>query len=135
MLSKRTKYGIKAMVYLARKGHQDPVNIAEISENENISRKFLESILLTLKKNGILGSKKGKLGGYYLLKRPSEIKMSSVLRILEGPIAMVPCVSLNFYEKCEDCPDEDICTVNALMAEVRDSTLGILNNNTLADLV
>ena len=135
MLSKRTKYGIKAMVYLARKGQQDPVNIAEISEKENISRKFLESILLTLKKNGILGSKKGKFGGYYLLKSPSEIKMSSILRILEGPIAMVPCVSLNFYEKCEDCPDEDICTVNALMTEVRDSTLGILNNNTLADLV
>ena len=123
------------MVYLARKGHHDPVNIAEISDNENISRKFLESILLTLKKNGILGSKKGKFGGYYLLKHPSEIKMSSILRILEGPIAMVPCVSLNFYEKCEDCPDEDICTVNALMTEVRDSTLGILNNNTLADLV
>jgi Rrf2 family protein len=135
MLSKRTKYGIKAMVYLARKEHQDPVNIAEISQKENISRKFLESILLTLKKNGILGSKKGKLGGYYLLKQPSEIKMSSILRILEGPIAMVPCVSLNFYEKCEDCPDEDICTVNALMKEVRDSTLGILNNNTLADLM
>ena len=135
MLSKRTKYGIKAMVYLARKEHQDPVNIAEISENENISRKFLESILLTLKKNGILGSKKGKYGGYYLIKNPSEIKMSSILRILEGPIAMVPCVSLNFYEKCEDCPDEDVCTVNALMAEVRDSTLGILNNNTLADLI
>ncbi len=123
------------MVYLARKEHQDPVNIAEISQKENISRKFLESILLTLKKNGILGSKKGKLGGYYLLKQPSEIKMSSILRILEGPIAMVPCVSLNFYEKCEDCPDEDICTVNALMKEVRDSTLGILNNNTLADLM
>jgi Rrf2 family protein len=135
MLSKRTKYGIKAMVYLARKGQHDPVNIAEISENENISRKFLESILLTLKKNGILGSKKGKFGGYYLLKEPSEIKMSSILRILEGPIAMVPCVSLNFYEKCEDCPNEDICTVNALMTQVRDSTLGILNNNTLADLI
>ncbi len=61
--------------------------------------------------------------------------MSSILRILEGPIAMVPCVSLNFYEKCEDCPNEDICTVNALMTQVRDSTLGILNNNTLADLI
>ena len=135
MLSKRTKYGIKALVYLARKEENTPINIAEISTHENISRKFLESILLTLKKNGILGSKKGKTGGYYLIKRPAEVKMSSVLRILEGPIAMVPCVSLNFYEKCDDCPDEDICTVNALMREVRDSTLSILNDNTLADLV
>ncbi len=135
MLSKRTKYGIKALVYLARKEESTPINIAEISTHENISRKFLESILLTLKKNGILGSKKGKTGGYYLIKKPSEVKMSSVLRILEGPIAMMPCVSLNFYEKCDDCPDEDICTVNALMREVRDSTLSILNDNTLADLV
>ncbi len=135
MLSKRTKYGIKALVYLARKEESTPINIAEISTHENISRKFLESILLTLKKNGILGSKKGKTGGYYLIKKPSEVKMASVLRILEGPIAMVPCVSLNFYEKCDDCPDEDICTVNALMREVRDSTLSILNDNTLADLV
>ena len=135
MLSKRTKYGIKALVYLARKEEDTPINIAEISNHENISRKFLESILLTLKKNGILGSKKGKAGGYYLIKKPSDVKMSAVLRVLEGPIAMVPCVSLNFYEKCDDCPDEDICTVNSLMREVRDSTLGILNDNTLADLV
>ncbi len=135
MLSKRTKYGIKALVYLARKEEDTPINIAEISTHENISRKFLESILLTLKKNGILGSKKGKTGGYYLIKKPSDVKMSAVLRILEGPIAMVPCVSLNFYEKCDDCPDEDICSVNSLMREVRDSTLGILNDNTLKDLV
>lgn len=135
MLSKRTKYGIKALVYLARKDKNIPTNIAEISESENISRKFLESILLTLKKSGILGSKKGKTGGYYLIKEPLEVKMSTVLRVLEGPIAMVSCVSLNFYEKCEDCPNEDVCTVNALMRDVRDSTLDVLNGKTLADLV
>ena len=135
MLSKRTKYGIKALVYLARKDKNIPINIAEISKSENISRKFLESILLTLKKSGILGSKKGKTGGYYLIKEPSEVKMSTVLRVLEGPIAMVSCVSLNFYEKCDDCPNEDVCTVNALMKDVRDSTLSILNDKTLANLV
>ena len=135
MLSKRTKYGIKALVYLARKDDYSPINIAEISESENISRKFLESILLTLKKSGILGSKKGKTGGYYMIKEPSEVKMSTVLRVLEGPIAMVSCVSLNFYEKCDDCPNEDVCTVNALMRDVRDSTLSVLNGKTLADLV
>ena len=98
MISKKTKYGIKALTFLARQGNNKPIQIASISENENISQKFLESILLTLRKNGFLGSKKGRGGGYYLLKDPKEIKMASIMRILEGPIAMVPCVSLNFYE-------------------------------------
>ncbi|MBR9758621.1 MAG: Rrf2 family transcriptional regulator [Algicola sp.] len=135
MLSKKTKYGLKALTYLARQEGDKPVQISEISEHENISRKFLESILLTLRKNGFLGSKKGKTGGYYLLKDPKDIKMAAVMRILEGPIAMVPCVSLNFYEKCDDCPDENTCSVNKLMLEVRDSTLNIFNNKSLADLI
>ncbi len=95
----------------------------------------MESILLTLRKTGILGSKKGKGGGYYLIKEPKEILMTDVMRILEGPIAMVPCVSLNFYEKCEDCPNEGTCSVHKLMLQVRDSTLEIYRNNTLADIV
>lgn len=135
MLSKKTKYGIKAMIYLAKQDDKLPVGIGTISKSENISHKFLESILLSLKKNGFLGSKKGKTGGYYLIKEPKEIKMSAIMRILEGPIAMVPCVSLNFYEKCEDCPDENICAVHNLMLEVRDSTLQIFNNKTLFDLI
>lgn len=135
MLSKKTKYGIKAIVHLARQIDNTPVQIGTISKAENISQKFLESILLTLKKNGLLGSKKGKTGGYYLIKDPEEIKMATVMRILEGPIAMVPCVSLNFYEKCDDCPDETICAVHNLMLEVRDSTLQIFNNKTLSDLI
>jgi len=135
MLSKKTKYGLKALTYLAKQDRELPVQISVISEAENISLKFLESILLTLKKNHVLGSKKGKGGGYYLLKDPSEIKMSLVMRILEGPIAMVPCVSLNFYEKCSDCPDETLCGVHHLMTDVRDSALRIFNHKTLADLV
>ncbi|SDR68177.1 transcriptional regulator, BadM/Rrf2 family [Polaribacter sp. KT25b] len=134
MLSKKTKYGIKALTYLARQENKTPVSIATISKSESISLKFLESILLTLRKNGLLGSKKGKGGGYYLLKEPSEIQMTVVMRILEGPIAMVPCVSLNFYEKCDDCPDENICAVNKLMMQFRDSSLQIFRNTTLADL-
>ncbi|TVZ57264.1 BadM/Rrf2 family transcriptional regulator [Lutibacter sp. Hel_I_33_5] len=134
MLSKKTKYGIKALTYLARQEDRNPVQIATISKSENISLKFLESILLTLRKNGFLGSKKGKGGGYYLLKEPSEIKMTSVMRVLEGPIAMVPCVSLNFYEKCDDCPDENLCAVHKLMIQVRDNTLEIFRNTSLADL-
>ncbi|MFQ3181615.1 MAG: Rrf2 family protein [Polaribacter sp.] len=134
MLSKKTKYGIKALTFLGRQENNTPVAIASISKSENISLKFLESILLTLRKNGILASKKGKGGGYYLLKSPSEIPMTDVMRILEGPISMVPCVSLNFYEKCDDCPDENACSVHKLMIQVRDNTLEIFRNTSLADL-
>ena len=134
MLSKKTKYGIKALTFLGRQEDNTPIAIASISKSENISLKFLESILLTLRKNGILASKKGKGGGYYLLKSPSEIPMTDVMRILEGPISMVPCVSLNFYEKCDDCPDENACAVHNLMMQVRDNTLDVFRNTSLADL-
>ena len=134
MLSKKTKYGIKALVYLAKQEKRLPVQISTISQAENISQKCLESIFLTVKKNGILGSKKGKGGGYYLLKDPKEVPMTSVMRLLEGPIAMVPCVSLNFYEKCDDCPDENACAVHKIMIKVRDNTLEIFRNTSLADL-
>lgn len=135
MLSKKTKYGLKALTFIARRPDNKPVAIATIAKSENISQKFLESILLTLRKSGFLGSKKGKGGGYYLFKDPKEINMSSVMRILEGPIAMVSCVSLNFYEKCDDCPDEKACAVHKLMIEVRDSSLKIFNNRSLSDLI
>ncbi len=134
MLSKKTKYGLKALTYIAKSEGDSPVQVGEISKSENIPQKFLESILLTLRKSGFLGSKKGKHGGYYLIKKPSDIKMADVMRVLEGPIAMVPCVSLNFYEKCDDCPDEHECSVHKLMVQVRDNTLYVLRNNTLADL-
>lgn len=135
MLSKRTKYGLKALTYIARQETGEMVQIGTIASEENIPHKFLESILLTMKKSGFLGAKKGKGGGYYLRKEADEIKMTDVIRTLEGPIAMLPCVSLNYYEKCDDCPDEDKCSVHKLMIQVRDNTLHILRNNTLADLV
>jgi len=134
MLSKKTKYGIKALAYIARKKDRKPVQASEISESENISQKFLESILLELRKSGFLGSKKGKGGGYYLIKEPVEIRMTAVIRVLEGPIAMVPCVSLNYYEKCNDCPDEKTCSVHKLMIQLRDASLNVLGENTLEDI-
>ena len=134
MLSKKTKYGIKALTFLARQKDQTPIQIAEIAKSESISIKFLESILLLLRHSGYLGSKKGKGGGYYLIKDPKEINMAHVYRILEGPIALLPCASHNFYEKCEDCKDEASCAVRKLMMEVRDNTLMILENNTLASI-
>jgi len=135
MLSKKTKYGIKALTFIARHDKDTKVQVATIAKSENISHKFLESILLTLRKAGILGAKKGKGGGYYLLQEPSDVQMTKVIRTLEGPIALVPCVSLNFYEKCDDCPDEQHCAVHKLMIQVRDNTLRVLRNTTLADLV
>ncbi|MCB0456569.1 MAG: Rrf2 family transcriptional regulator [Flavobacteriaceae bacterium] len=135
MISHKTKYGFKALCNLARRESNDPVQISVIAEEENISLKFLESILLTLKKAGFLGAKKGKGGGYYLLDDTRSTPVASFYRVLEGPIAMVPCVSLNFYEKCEDCPDENLCSVHSLMIQVRDNTLSILENTTLNDFV
>lgn len=135
MLSKKTKYGLKALVYLAKYTQGKPVPIGRISESENISQKFLESILLDLRKYGLLGSKKGKSGGYYLLKPASEIKMTEVIRVLEGPIAMVSCVSLNFYEPCSDCEDEASCSIRLLMLQVRDKALEVYRNSTLEDLL
>lgn len=134
MLSKKTKYGLKALTFIARSEEDAPVQVSAIAKSEHIPQKFLESILLTLRKAGILGSKKGKHGGYYLRSAPAEIKMTDVMRVLEGPIAMVPCVSLNYYEKCDDCPDEHTCSVHKLMIEVRDSTLKVFRNKTLSDL-
>jgi Rrf2 family protein len=94
----------------------------------------LESILLLLRNSGFLGAKKGKGGGYYLIKDPKEISMAKVYRILEGPIALLPCASHNFYEKCDDCDDETTCAARRLMTQVRDNTLKILESNTLADI-
>ena len=133
MISKKTKYGLKAITYIARNQDQ-MVPIAQIAEEENIPHKFLESILLLLKKSGFLGSKKGKGGGYYLRKEASEIYMTDLMRILEGPIAPVACVSLNYYEKCDDCVDEKSCSLNKLMIQVRDANLNVFRNTTLEDL-
>lgn len=135
MLSKRSKYAIKALVALARKYEKGPVLISQIAEEEKIPKKFLEAILLDMKKHGILGSKKGAGGGYYLIKTPSEVHLSNVLRLTDGPIALIPCVSLNFYEKCEECIDERTCGLRDVAADVRDASLRILTKTTVEDLL
>lgn len=133
MLSKRTQYALKALGYLAVKYGEGPVLIAEIAQSKKIPMKFLENILLELKQKGILLSKKGKGGGYYLGIPPDDVKLTTVFRILEGPIAMLPCVSLNFYKKCEDCNEED-CGINSVFTEVRDSVLKVLDKKSLNDI-
>ena len=133
MLSKKTQYALQALSYLVEKDSDDPILIAEIASQKNIPIKFLENILLELRKAGFLESKKGKHGGYFFAQAPEKIKLSSIFRIIEGPIALLPCVSLNFYEKCADC-NEKKCGINKVMAAVRDNTLAILDNKTVADL-
>ena len=135
MLTKKTKYGLKAMVYLAKNANGQPVLISEIATKENIPLKFLEGILLDLKKNGLLASKKGKGGGYFLEKPAESISIAAIIRVLDGPIALLPCVSLNYYEKCEDCRDEETCSLNRVMVQVRDKTLKVLERQSLKDLV
>lgn len=134
MLSKKTQYAFKALTFMAEQKHVGPFLIAEIAEKKKIPLKFLESILLELKKAGILNSKKGKGGGYYFNAEPSSINLATVMRLIEGPIALLPCVSLHFYEKCSDC-NEKKCGLNKIMIKVRDKTLSILENQTIEDLV
>ncbi|MCC5944381.1 MAG: Rrf2 family transcriptional regulator [Bernardetiaceae bacterium] len=135
MLSKKVKYAIKALLYLANKEAQKPVLISEIAEKEQMPRKFLEQILLELRNAGILSSKKGKGGGYYLRKAAAEISLVSIVRLIDGPIAPTPCVSLNFYEKCEDCIDETSCLMRHVMVEIRDANLKVLENTTIASML
>jgi Rrf2 family protein len=135
MLSKKTKYAFHALTYLGKHRDQKTVLIQDISEEYGISHKFLENILLELKKAGFLGSKKGKGGGYYLIKDPKDIPLSKVIRLLDGPIALLPCVSLNYYEPCAECKDEAKCGLKNVMIQVRDEMLNVLENKTLADIL
>ncbi|UTW62034.1 Rrf2 family transcriptional regulator [bacterium SCSIO 12741] len=135
MISKKTKYALLALGYLAEKYDQGPQLISEIAVETKIPKKFLEAILLELKKIGVLSSKMGKGGGYYLRKPPSDVGLAKIIRFMNGPIAMLPCVSLNFYEKCDECTSEKECGLNKVMIEVRDTTLKVLENKTVADLI
>ncbi|MFT3824269.1 MAG: Rrf2 family transcriptional regulator [Chitinophagaceae bacterium] len=133
MLSKKAQYAFKALMYMAEKKDNQPVLIAEISKKKKIPLKFLENILLELKKAGVLDSKKGKGGGYFFKVSPKEISMAKIMRLIDGPIAMLPCVSLYFYERCKNC-DEKQCGLHDMMINVRDATLKILEKKTVADI-
>lgn len=135
MLSKKTKYALHALTFLAREKEDAPLLIVDIAKGTNTPRKFLEAILLDLKKNGFLGSKMGKGGGYYLIKDAADIKLSAIIRLFDGPIAYVPCVSLNYYESCDECEDEATCGLHRLMLDVRDETLKLLENKSIQDIV
>jgi Rrf2 family protein len=135
-LSKRGEYGLRAMIQLAHpapEGGLAVLQIAQISELEKIPVKFLEQILLTLKNAGLLQSKRGVTGGYYLAKAADEIMLGQIVRILDGPLAPIRCVSQMAYEPC-GCPDESSCGLRMVMGDVRNAIADILDNTSLADV-
>jgi Rrf2 family protein len=134
MLSKKCQYALHALIHLAEKESDELTFISEIATSRKIPKKFLEVILLDLKNSNILGSKKGKGGGYYLKRSADQITILEIIRIIDGAVAMLPCVSLNFYESCGLCVDEEHCTINKLFSKVRDETLQILSTHTIASL-
>ena len=135
MLSKKTRYAIKALVVLGKNFGEAPMQISKIASEEHIPKKFLEQILLDLRNAGLLYSKKGAGGGYGLVKDPAEIFVVQVLRLTGGPVALLPCVSLNFYQKCDECSNEATCGVRDVFLEVRNATLKILTETSIADII
>jgi Rrf2 family protein len=135
MLTKKTKYALKALIHLAAQDPERTVLIAEIARDENVPHKFLEMILLELKRQGILESRKGPGGGYRLGRPPGQISLGRVIRLMDGPLAPLPCVSETAYRRCEDCNDENTCEIRRVMKMVRDETARILDGTTLADVI
>ncbi len=134
MLSKKCKYAIHALVHMAKEP-QEKFLIKDISEACNIPKKFLEAILLDLKRAGVLGSKQGKGGGYFLRQDPAEVNLADIVRQFDGAIAAVPCATFKFYESCEECEDEETCTVRHAFLAVRNQTVEMLKAETLELMV
>ena len=135
MLSKKAKYAMLALVHLAKHQEEGPILISRIAEEEHIPQKFLEAILLDLKKDGVLASKKGKGGGYYLIRDPEEVNMADVMRLFDGAIALLPCVTYKYYERCEECKDEETCGIRDTFLMVRNETVERLKAATLSHII
>ena len=135
MLSKKTKYAINALVYLAKHDGAEPITIKAIADSEHIPQKFLEAILLDMKNAGLLKSRKGRGGGYHLLRNPDDINLAEVMRLFDGPIALLPCVAYRYYERCEECKNEELCGIRSIFYEVRNATVELLKNATLAEII
>ncbi|MBI5484401.1 MAG: Rrf2 family transcriptional regulator [Deltaproteobacteria bacterium] len=135
MISKKTKYALKALMYLAGQSPDEPVLISELAREERIPRKFLEAILLTLKNSGILHSKVGKGGGYSLAREPRNITIGSIVKVLEGGYAPVQCLNESAAPGCEECGDPTSCGVRLVMSDVMQALTTVLETSTLADMI
>ena len=135
MLSRKAKYGLKALISLAQHAGEGPVLIGDLAERERMPQKFLEQILLELKKKGMLESRKGRGGGYRLGRPPEKIFLGDILRVLDGPLAPVPCVSVTAYHTCDECLDQRLCGIRLVMQDVRDAIADILDHTSLRDVL
>ncbi|MDR2123342.1 MAG: Rrf2 family transcriptional regulator [Flavobacteriaceae bacterium] len=135
MISNRCKYALKALIYIARQDKDKSVLSSEISKDENIPKKFLENILRDLKNAQFLTSRRGAKGGYRLNKDMESVTLIDVIRLMDGPIALLPCVSINYHQPCDTCADEETCTIRDVFVEVRNATLEIYRKTTLASLI
>jgi Rrf2 family protein len=135
MLSQKARYALHALIVLAEKGGREPMMIADIAEEAGVPRKFLEQILLGLKKRGIVQSLRGRAGGYLLGRSPKEISFADIIRETDGPLALSPCVSVTAYHRCPDCMDEATCAIRKVLLAARDATAQVLESRTLAQAV
>jgi len=131
MMSKKCKYGLKALIHLAKRYGGGPVLTDDIAKSEHIPKKFLELILLDLKHAGYVRSKQGTKGGYRMVQDPSQITLAEIHRLFDGAIALLPCVSQKFYEECDDCPDEKACRLKRVFIDVREKTYDLLSGITI----
>jgi Rrf2 family protein len=132
MLSQKARYALRALFVLGEHTGTEPIMIADIAEAANVPRKFLEQILLEMKRRGIVHSMRGKFGGYTLGRKPDDISFAEVIRVIDGPLALSPCASRTAYRKCDDCEDEVTCAIRKVLLNVRDATSDILETHTLA---
>ncbi len=134
MLTQKAKYALRALAVLADADPRVPLPIHEIADRAHAPQKFLESILLELRRHGVLASTRGKSGGYVLARPAREVRVGDVIRMVDGPLAPIPCASLTAYRPCADCPDPAACSIRQVMRRVRDATAAILDNTTVEDL-
>jgi Rrf2 family protein len=135
MISQKAKYALRALIALARAESGKPVLISDIAEEQRIPKKFLEQILLDMKHHGLVMSRRGKAGGYLLLKPADQITFGEILRMIDGPIAPLPCLSQTAYRKCDDCVSEKDCEIRHVFARVAEATRAVLFSATIADAV
>ena len=135
MLSQKARYALHALIVLAQHDGEEPMQIADIAEEARVPRKFLEQILVDLKRRGIVRSQRGRAGGYFIGRSPKDISFADVIRTIDGPLALAPCVSVTAYHKCDDCVDEATCSIRKVLMAARDATAEVLESRTIAQAV
>ena len=133
MLAQKTRYALRSLLYLAEEAERAPIQLGSIATTQHVPPKYLELIMLDLKKAGMVRSTRGPKGGYELARPAAEISFGEVVRAMEGPIALISCASVNFYAPCGDCHDEETCAIRRAMMVVHDDTTRILDGTSLAD--